>query len=184
MYLEIKYTRVEYERRFLVAPDVDWRRFVEPYSKRLEDKYIDGARLRLRVMTDLDTGREVIKLTKKAESPSPYFRTISRILLSAAEFELLDRLDGYPISKVRYYSNHGSNVYSLDVFEGELEGLLLSEVSTDSLDELMSITPPEFAHLEVTEDEFFDGGNLCRTSLSDLRAKFDGMFRQSTRQSV
>jgi len=179
MDVESKYTCVEYERRFLVRPDIDWRVLVEPYSKRLEDKYLTGTRLRLRTMTDLDTGRRVIKLTKKQESPSPYYRTLSRILLAPAEFEIFNRLDGYPINKVRYYSNHGGNVYSLDIFEGELEGLLLSEVSTDSLDELMSITPPGFAHVEVTEDEFFDGGNLCKTSHDELAAKLDGSFKLS-----
>jgi CYTH domain-containing protein len=164
-----KYTRVEFERRFLLKPDVDWKSFVEPYSKRLEDKYLTGTRLRLRVMTDLDTGRQLIKLTKKAESPSPYFRTISRILLDPPEFELFNRLDGHPIRKVRYYFNHSSNVYSLDVFEDELDGLLLSEVSADSLDELMLIEPPPFVLCEVTEDQFFDGGELCKIAQADLK---------------
>ena len=181
MDVESKYTRVEYERRFLVRPDVDWKSIVEPYSKRIEDKYLTDTRLRLRTITDLDTGRQVIKLTKKEESPSPYYRTLSRILLTSAEFEVFNRLDGYMINKVRYYSNHGGKVYSLDAFEGELEGLLLSEVSTDDLDELMSITPPEFAYVEVTEDEFFDGGNLCKISCDDLAAKLDRSFKLSAR---
>jgi len=175
MEVESKYTRVEYERRFLVKPAADWKSIVQPYSKRLEDKYLSGTRLRLRTMTDLDTGRRVIKLTKKEESPSPYYRTLSRILLAPAEFEIFNRLDGYPINKVRYYSNHRGNVYSLDVFEGELEGLVLSEVSTDGLGELMSIEPPAFAHHEVTEDEFFDGGNLCRTSHEELLVRLVSM---------
>ena len=79
---ETKYTRIEHERRFLVSPRADWRSLVEPYSKTFEDKYLLNTRLRLRVLTDSDTGRRVIKLNKKFESPSPYFRTISRILLS------------------------------------------------------------------------------------------------------
>lgn len=83
---ELKYTRVEYERRFLVSPSSDWRSAVEAYSKTFEDNYIRGTRLRLRVLTDSDTGRRVIKLTKKFESPSP---SISRILSTCSAVEQL-----------------------------------------------------------------------------------------------
>ena len=178
MDIETKYTLTEYERRFLVAPDIDWHSIVEPYSKRLKDKYIDGTRLRLRVMTDLDTGRQVIKLTKKAESPSPYFRTLSRILLSPAELDVFGRLDGFSINKVRHYFNHHGNVYSLDVFEDDLEGLLLSEVSGESLEELMSIESPPISFREVTEEGFFDGGNLCRITGDELAVKLGAIFKE------
>src|SRR3954471_7735955 len=91
---ESKYTRVEFERRFLVSSHSDWRAVVESYSKTFEDKYLHHARLRLRVLTDSDTGRRIIKLTKKFESESPYFQTIGRILLSPGEYELFDALPG------------------------------------------------------------------------------------------
>src|SRR5690349_20537306 len=100
---ELKYTRVEYERRFLVDPASDWKTAVESYSKRFVDKYISGTRLRLRVLTDLDTGRCIIKLTKKFESPSPYFRTVSRILLSSEEFDIFNLLEGHSLIKTSYY---------------------------------------------------------------------------------
>ncbi|HKY04877.1 MAG TPA: hypothetical protein VJQ56_08305, partial [Blastocatellia bacterium] len=74
--VETKYTRVEYERRFLVSPNSGWRSAVESYSKSFEDKYLRDARLRLRILTDLDTGRRLIKLNKKFESDSAYFRTV------------------------------------------------------------------------------------------------------------
>ncbi len=69
-----KYSRIEYERRFLVSPNADWKKIVELYSKAFEDKYIRNSRLRLRILTDSDTGRHLIKLTKKFESDSPYFQ--------------------------------------------------------------------------------------------------------------
>jgi CYTH domain-containing protein len=161
---ETQYSRVEYERRFIVAPGADWKRFVESYFKTYEDKYLRGTRLRLRILTDSDTGRRVLKLNKKYESPSPYFRTVSRILLSPDEYEFLDRLDGDRLRKTRYYHHHLGRVFSIDVFEGELEGLVLCETEAESLDELMSVEQPSFASHEVTEDCFFEGGNLCRTT--------------------
>src|ERR1051325_3713583 len=103
MDLESKYTRVEYERRFLVSDKADWQSVIEPYSKRFEDKYLSGTRLRLRVLTDSETRRCVIKLTKKSESTSPYFRTISRIMLSENEYELFNSLPGHRLTKTRRY---------------------------------------------------------------------------------
>lgn len=168
---ETKYTRVEYERRFLVLPHTNWRAAVEPYSKRFQDKYLRGTRLRLRLLTDSDTGRQVIKLNKKSDSTSPYSQMVSRILLSAGEYKLFDGLEGDQLSKTRYYHNYLGRVFSIDVFEGELEGLVLCETEADSLEELMKAEPPEYAAQEVTEDTFFTGGNLCRTTHAALRGK-------------
>ena len=168
---ETKYTRIEYERRFLVSPQEDWRSVIEPYSKPFEDKYLRHGRLRLRRLTDSDTGRQLIKLTKKSASDSPYFQTISRILLSPGEYALLSTLEGDRIEKIRHYHTHRGRVFSIDVFAGELDGLILCETEAEGLEELMSIEPPSFARPEVTEDPFFTGGNLCRTTRADLLRK-------------
>jgi len=168
---EARYTRVEYERRFLVSSDESWRNSVETYSKTFEDKYLSESRLRLRVLTDSDSERCVIKLNKKFESTSPYFRTVSRILLSPEEYQLLFRLEGDRLTKVRHYCNHLGRVFSIDVFSGELEGLVICETEADSLEELMSVEPPPYVTKEITNDSFFDGGNLCRTKREDLLRK-------------
>jgi CYTH domain-containing protein len=170
-YEETKYTRVEYERRFLVSPDAGWKNYVEPYSKTFEDKYLWRARLRLRVQTDTDTGRRIIKLTKKFESPSPYYRRIGRILLSQTEYNLLDGLEGNRLRKTRHYHHHLGRVFSIDVFEGALEGLVLCETEAEELEELMRAEPPAYASREVTGDAFFTGGNLCRATRADLLAR-------------
>lgn len=171
---ETKYTRIEYERRFLVPPGEDWRSLVQPYSKTFEDKYLRHSRLRLRIQTDTDTGRRLIKLTKKFESESPYFQRIGRILLSPSEHDFLATLEGDPLRKTRHYHlNHLDRgwEFSVDVFEGELDGLILCETEAEGLEELMSIQAPKFARQEVTEDPFFTGGNLCRTKRAELVRK-------------
>jgi len=168
---EAKYTRVEYERRFLVSPQGDWRRAVQPYSKTFEDQYLRPGRLRLRILTDSDTGRQVLKLNKKFESDSPYFRKISRILLSPEEHELFATLPGDRLQKTRHYHLDRGRVFSIDVFTGELDGLVLCETEADNLAELLAIRPPSYVSQEVTEDPFFTGGNLCRTSRADLLRK-------------
>jgi CYTH domain-containing protein len=168
---DTRYSRVEYERRFLVDPGSEWSRSVEPYTKTFEDTYIRHTRLRLRVLRDSDTARQVIKLTQKLASPSPYFHTIGRLLLSPREHALFAALEGDHLRKTRHYHRYEGRVFSIDVFAGELEGLVLCEVEADSLAELMAIAPPPYARPEVTEDPFFTGGSLCRTSRSELLTK-------------
>lgn len=166
-----KYSRIEYERRFLVASDSDWQRFVEPYSKTFVDKYLTNSRLRLRLLTDSDSDRQLIKLTKKYESDSLYFQQISTIILSSAEYQIFDALEGNRLKKVRYYHNYQGQVYSIDVFENELKGLILCETERDNLEDLMSAEFPDYASREVTEDSFFTGGNLCGVTQSELLKK-------------
>ncbi|HSK73456.1 MAG TPA: hypothetical protein VK892_17290 [Pyrinomonadaceae bacterium] len=166
-----KYSRVEYERRFLVAPESDWKKFVEPYSKTFEDKYLRDSRLRLRNLTDSDSSRRLIKLTKKYESDSPYFQMISTIILSPEEYQIFDALEGNRLRKVRYYHNYRGRIFSIDVFENELSGLVLCETESDGLEDLMSAEPPEYVKREVTENAFFTGGNLCQMTNAELLNK-------------
>lgn len=158
-----------------MSPQADWRSAVEPYSKSFEDKYLQNSRLRLRVLTDSDSGRRIVKLTKKFQSDSPYFQRIGRILLSPGELEVFDSLPGDRLRKTRYYHVHQGRVFSIDVFEGELDGLVLCETEAEGLEELMAIQPPPYVRCEVTEDPFFTGGNLCRTTRAELLRRLSAL---------
>jgi CYTH domain-containing protein len=168
---DTKYSRIEYERRFLVRATAAWRGAVRPGSKRIEDKYLHGTRLRLRAVTDTASNERTLKLTKKSDSPSVYFRTISRILLSNDELRVFDALPGDRLTKTRHHVLHLDRVFAVDVFDGLLEGLILCEVEASSLDDVMCTSPPAFVHCEVTEDPFFSGANLSRLARDDLLAK-------------
>lgn len=166
-----KYTRIEFERRFLVRADASWADRVDPASRVIDDKYLRDTRLRLRIVTESQSCHRTIKLTKKAESSSPYFTTISRIVLSPHEYRLLDAIDGDRLTKRRFhYTQHGRR-FAIDRFEDALEGLVMCEVEADGLGELMGIEPPDFVEREVTKDPFFTGANLCRTTREDLLAR-------------
>ena len=166
-----KYSKFEYERRFLVSPDAEWMNFIEPFYRDLEDKYIKNARFRLRVLKDSDKEQVIIKLTKKYESDSPYFRLISSTVLSPEEHEIFDVLEGVRLKKKRHFHIFNGRKFVIDVFEDKLTGLVLCEVEASSFEELMAIEFPEYAKYEVTEDAFFDGGNLCVTTQADLKRK-------------
>jgi CYTH domain-containing protein len=167
----LKYSRMEYARRFLVPPEAVWKKFTEPYQKRHDDKYLSGSRLRLRILTDSDSDRQIIKLTKKHESESPYFRQIKTIILTTDEYRIFYALKGKRVTKIRHYHHYKDLVFSIDVFENELSGLVICEIELNDLEDLMSAIPPPYVTCEVTEDPFFTGAGLARKSGEDLSNK-------------
>ncbi len=170
-----KYSRIEYARRFIVAPESGWKQFAESYLKRHEDKYLNGTRLRLRVQIDSDSDRQLIKLTKKYESDSGYFRQINTILLSPEEYKIFNRLKGKRVEKNRFYHHYKNRVFSIDVFENELDGLLVCETEQPTLEDLMSAEPPPYARIEVTENAFFNGANLANATAADLQKRLSAL---------
>jgi adenylate cyclase len=165
-----KYTRIEYERRFLVDQACAWQLSAKPYSKLLQDHYLDCGRLRVRRLEDSDTGRVAFKLTKKFESDSMFAQPIVSIWLSLAEYEALKSLPGRDLSKRRYYDEYGGLVFAIDVFHGKLDGLILCETESESLDALQAVRFPDYARWEVTEDTLFTGGSLCRAEWPEVEA--------------
>ena len=167
-----QHARTEYERRFLVDPA--WRPPLDRTRKRIEDLYVRGTALRLRVQTELDTGRRLVKLTKKVQAGAPYAHELSTIVLSYDEHKLFDAMPGDRLVKVRYYVSlqvKPMRIAAVDVFEGELAGLVTCEIEAESTGALLSIRPPEFATVEVTNDAFFTGGVLCRAPRAELLAR-------------
>ena len=169
-----KYTRPEYERKFVVRSSA-WKHQVQPYHKQFEDLYLAAGRMRLRAMTDSDTRSQTFKLCKKFASNSPYWQPIVNIYLSEAEYRQFSCLEGHRLSKTRYYHEYRGRTFSIDVFHGCLDPLVMCEVEADTLSELMDIQFPTYAVIEVTEDPFFTGGSLCRTTDSELTRKLDLM---------
>jgi hypothetical protein len=184
------YTRLEFERKFLVdRTRLDFST-LESYSKLLEDRYFDFGRLRLRRQTDSDTGLVKFKLTKKfdlnsevadgsagvspavplASSPAApgYVRRIVSMWLSESEYSALLALPGQCLRKRRHYFKPPGLSYCVDVFEGPLADLILCEFEGENQQELFSIPPPAFATIEATQDIFFTGGNLCRLSRGEF----------------
>ncbi len=161
---EFKYARVEWERRFLIE------RFPPEASithvRRIVDRYIEGTRLRLRHMTNRD-GEEIFKLTQKISDETSGARQgfITNIYLSREEFAVLTRVPARTLSKTR----HSVPPFGIDVFEGQLDGLILAEAEFNSAEEAASLVVPSFARAEVTCDPRFTGGILVAAIRNELR---------------
>jgi CYTH domain-containing protein len=162
-----KYARYEFERRFLVE------RLPEPMAdrgSRITDLYIENTRLRLRRMEPLAHGETVFKLGQKAAPAPPNFSqvTITNIYLSHEEYDVFAKLPGYELRKTRYSVGDDGRNYGVDVFEGNLSGLILAELGFESSKELKRKWPlPPWVSREVSDDVRFTGGALARLSTDD-----------------
>lgn len=161
------YARLERERRFLLergpeAADGD-------HVLDIEDRYLDGTRLRLRVVRR--DGQAVYKLGQKirVDPAQPSAVAHTTLYLDREEYEALRRLRARTLTKTRtLHAWHGLTL-AVDVFAGDLEGLVLAEIDLGDPPGELPTTAALPSPNEVTEDERFTGGALAGTSREQLR---------------
>jgi CYTH domain-containing protein len=177
---ESKYARVERERRYLLQDLPEGLTRADPHLQ-ITDNYISGTRLRIRKVRDPRSNKWTVKFTQKfAPDPADFSHTIiTNIYLNALEAETLAMFDANEIRKNRYSFEFEDHRFSVDMFLGDLFGLVLAEVSFETDDELERFAPPSFAIAEVTNNKLFTGGELCQLTFSDIRAEImkSGMAR-------
>ncbi len=167
---ESKYARVERERRYLLQDLPQGLMRASPHVQ-ITDNYITGTRLRLRKVRDPQTNKWTLKFTQKfAPEPEDLSRTlITNIYLDAQEYELLSVFEANELRKNRYRFESEGRQFSVDMFFGELFGLVLAEVSFENDEELDNFLKPQFALAEVTNNELFTGGRLCYLTFEHIR---------------
>lgn len=167
---ESKYARIERERRYILQDLPEGLTRVDPHLQ-ITDNYITGTRLRLRKVRDPRTNKWVIKFTQKfAPDPSDLSRTIiTNTYLNALEAETLSIFNGNEIRKNRYHFDFGGKRFAIDMFLGDLFGLVLAEVGFDNDAELDSFPKPPFALADVTDNKLFSGGKLSELKFTDVR---------------
>jgi CYTH domain-containing protein len=167
-----KYAHLERERRFLLRELPPGLERKSPHTQ-IFDNYITGTRLRLRKIREPYKREWTWKLAQKfAPDPNDLSRTlITNIYLSQFEYEQLAVFEGNEIRKNRHKYEHEGRVYSIDVFLGLLWGLILAETEFATDEEMDAFMPPDFAVLEVTNDELFTGGRLVHLTSDEIRAE-------------
>jgi CYTH domain-containing protein len=167
-----KYARVERERRYLLA-DLPEGVTRADHHLQITDNYITGTWLRIRKVRDPQTNKWVVKFTQKfAPDPKDLSRTIiTTLYLNATEAETLSIFEANEIRKNRYYFDFEGRRFSIDMFLGDLFGLILAEVSFETDAELDVFSKPPFAIADVTKDVIFSGGKLSELTFADVRAE-------------
>ncbi|HBR57203.1 MAG TPA: hypothetical protein DEA22_07015 [Blastocatellia bacterium] len=150
----------------------------EPLSRsgrhlQIFDNYIEDTRIRLRSIRDplANTSMRSIQqiIYPDADRLSP--RKFAEIHLNDAEFAQFSIFEGSLIRKNRYFHEFDGQLFSFDVFLGDLWGLNIAKTELRTLTEFREFLPPPFAVLELTESPFFSGMSLAQKSIEDVRAE-------------
>jgi len=177
---ESKYARVERERRYLLQ-DLPAGLSRASDHVQITDNYMTGTRLRLRKVRDPQTNKWTVKFTQKfAPNPQDLSRTvITNTYLNANEYEVLSIFEGNEIRKNRYNLEFEGRKFSIDMFLGDLLGLVLAELSFETDEDMDNFPSPPFALADVTNNETFSGGRLCFLTFDDIRGEVKrmGLFR-------
>lgn len=153
-----KYAHWVAERRFLV--DTSLLPELNPQdARRIEDLYINDSRLRLRAITFLGTGEQEFKLAKKYAPDNPLIGPMTNLYLDAEEHEMMSQLPGQRIVKRRYKLGG----FVVDVFEDDLEGLVLAECEATNRVAALAFDIPAWCVREVTSEPEYTGWRLAQT---------------------
>jgi CYTH domain-containing protein len=169
---ESKYAQIERERRYLLQ-DLPEGLTRADHHLQITDNYITGTRLRIRKVRDPKTNKWIVKFTQKfAPNPEDLSRTIiTNTYLNAIEAETLAVFEANEIRKNRYRFEFEGRQFSIDMFLGDLFGLVLAEVSFETDEDLDSFPKPPFALADVTNNEIFSGGMLSELTFEDIRSE-------------
>jgi len=89
-------------------------------------------------------------------------RTEIEIELAPDQFERLwPYTEGHRVNKTRYSLPVGNHMAELDLFKGDLDGLILVEVEFDSAEISEGFVPPGWFARDVTEDKRYKNEHLA-----------------------
>lgn len=89
-------------------------------------------------------------------------RTESETEITKEQFDSLWKLTkGKRIEKTRYNIPYKNTIIELDIYHGDLNGLLTAEIEFSNEDNSNNFTPPEWLSEEITTDEKYKNSNLA-----------------------
>jgi CYTH domain-containing protein len=167
---ESKYARIEREKRYLLREMPAEVNRADPHLQ-ITDNYITGTRLRIRKVRDPKTNKWVVKFTQKfAPDDGDLSRTIiTNTYLNAIEADTLAVFAANEIRKNRYPFEFEGRRFTIDMFLGDLLGLVLAETGFETDEEMAAFSLPPFAIADVTNNAAFTGGRLCEMTFDDIR---------------
>jgi adenylate cyclase len=148
-------TGVEIERKFLVEEfpaGLDW---VDERALRQGYVALDG-RTEVRIRDDAGSWRLTVK------HGGGLRRVEEDIEIDARRGEALWSLtEGRRVEKRRHRMDYGGAVLEVDVFEGDLEGLIVAEAEFDDEAAATAFAPPTWFGREVTDDDAYKNRALA-----------------------
>jgi adenylate cyclase len=151
---------MEVERKFLVSdpPDLD-----VASGDELEQGYLaigEEGEVRLR-----RRGDDLVLTAKRGSGLS---RDEAEVELDDERFEQLWPLtEGRRLHKRRHVIPHGDLEIEMDVYEGDLEGLMIAEIEFPSEDQARAFEPPDWLGEDVTGDSRYLNETLATRGVPD-----------------
>jgi len=146
----------EIERKFLVnelPPEIDFY----PHSEIIQGYLMitdNGVEVRLR--------KKGGRCFHTVKSGSGLVRKEAEKEINEAEFvKQWPATEGKRIEKVRSEIEYEEHLIELDIYSGDLAGLVVAEVEFESEEESSHFEPPEWFGEEVTDDERYKNKNLA-----------------------
>lgn len=156
----------EIERKFLVKSE-DYKQEASQQYK-ISQGYLNSHPDRsVRVRIKGEKGYLTIK-GKSSESGMSRFEWEKEVDLTEAE-ELLKLCEPGVIEKIRYLVNHKGNLYEIDEFSSDNEGLVVAEIELES--EESEFQSPGWLGKEVTGDNRYYNSQLCQHPFKDWKNK-------------
>ncbi|UCD04464.1 MAG: adenylate cyclase [Candidatus Woesearchaeota archaeon] len=161
---------IELERTYLAKSIPDDLKNCK--SEEIIDTYIpreiDHPRLRLRKKGNRYT------LTKKvALDKDPSKHEEHEIVLTDIEYNALRKIGGKEIRKVRYHYPYKNMIAEIDIFKGDLKGLVSVDFEFNSVEEKDSFRMPDFCLANVTNEKSIAGFTLCGKSYNEIKNTLD-----------
>lgn len=137
-------------------------------SEVIEDVYIPATvarpSLRLRLRADQ------FELTRKTAVDGDFSQQQEdTIALSGDEHKALRALSSKLVKKRRFYCTVYGHNAEVDVYLGDLDGLMTIRFPFASDSEMRGFTPPEVCLVEVSNESFMAGGALAGRSFADVQ---------------
>ncbi|MFC3562045.1 CYTH domain-containing protein [Pedobacter jamesrossensis] len=151
----------EIERKFLINLP-EWEKFDKPEGKHFRQGYIlTNPEKTIRVRKTDTAAWLTIKGLSVGASRLEYEYEIP---LAEAE-ELLDNFSENELEKIRHEITHNGNLWEVDVFLGDNEGLIVAEIELEAEDEAFEL--PKWIAEEVTHEKKYYNSNLTKHPFKD-----------------
>jgi CYTH domain-containing protein len=145
---------IEIERKYLVKADL-WSKVKPQKSILIQQAYLSRdpeKTIRIRVADDKGF------ITIKGPTTGISRKEFEYEIPVAEAKELMDGFTKNAIHKIRHHVLHKNNLWEVDEFKGDNEGLVIAEIELEEADEKVDL--PEWIDSEVSSDRRYSNSNL------------------------
>lgn len=146
----------EIERKFLVD------RIPGDISSARQRDIVQGYLTSESVGTEVRLRRKGEKLFQTVKGGGTLVRAEYEIEVTESQFDRLwPATEGRRVEKTRYELNHCDAVIELDIYRGQLDGLVTAEVEFRTVQQSQAFTAPEWLGADITDDARYKNKNLA-----------------------